>query len=63
MNAYLLNDHKVGWMLSKHIMRALKPYQSLEERTHFLFWNDFQPENKYVVLTRHPKEIIISGFL
>ena len=36
---------------------------NIQAKTFYLFWNTYKKENKYIILTRHPKEIIISGYL
>ena len=63
MKTILLVDHKVGYVATKIILTILKPYIEIEKRSHFLFQRDYQADNKYIITIRHPKEIIISGYL
>ncbi len=65
-NIFLLNDHKTGFKLSNKIAGIIRRNSNLnvEVRTFYLFWNNYkQDNNKYIVIVRHPKEIIISGYL
>jgi len=59
----LLIDHKVGYLATRMLCYILSPYIEIERKSHFLFQQDYQPDNKYIMTIRHPKEIIISGYL
>jgi hypothetical protein len=56
---YFLNDHKTGFSISKKIAEIIG---NVEIRTFIRFWDDCDPENKYIVFIRHPYEIITSGY-
>ena len=66
---YFLNDHKIGFVLSSELGRHINEFKEGEKdpikiniRTFFRFWNDNNPEDKYVLFIRHPYEIITSGY-
>lgn len=50
-------------MLSRKICNVLKEYAEIDTKTFYLFQKYCLPENKYIAILRHPKEIIISGYL
>ena len=56
---YILTDHKCGYCLSLKLSKIL----NVELLTFFLFWNIFNERDKYIIIIRDPKEIIISGYL
>jgi len=62
---FLLNDHKTGFKLTRKIAgiinQHLKP--NIKVRSFYLFWNHYKKSDKYILVVRHPKEIIISGYL
>tara|TARA_A100001015_G_scaffold321314_1_gene451413 strand:- start:656 stop:1405 length:750 start_codon:yes stop_codon:yes gene_type:complete len=64
-NIYLLNDHKTGFNITNTIVGIINKTakQQIKTRTFYLFWNNYQKNNKYIILVRNPKEIICSGYL
>ena len=64
-NIYLLNDHKTGLRLTNLIRQAINKNtnKTIQTRSFYHFWNDYNPANKYIILIRNPKETIISGYL
>lgn len=62
---FVLNDHKTGFILTRKIFNIIKKKYKLKlsYRTFYLFWNIHTTNHKYIIITRHPKEIIISGYL
>ena len=62
---YLLNDHKTGFSLTNKLTDKINKYsnKNINVRTFYLFWNDYNENNKYIIITRNPKEIICSGYL
>lgn len=64
-NIFLLNDHKTGFRLSRKIVKVINRETNLNitVRSFYLFWNTYKKENKYILIVRHPKEIIISAYL
>ena len=63
----LLNDHKVGTQLTYKIVEILNSSLGVSSRiiinTFYLFHQTYNEEDKYITVIRHPKEIIISGYL
>jgi hypothetical protein len=62
---FLLNDHKTGFNLTKKTINIINKIYccNINIQTFYLFWNNNIENNKYIVLIRDPKEIIISGYL
>jgi len=57
-------DHKTGCILSKRIMSQIPIPMGFDHKVFFLFLNQEIPESeKCVIIIRHPKDIIISGYL
>ena len=67
MSTYFVRDHKVGFKLAKKSAKALINYVSdIKLLTFYSFYKDSiekDIKNKYVIFVRHPKEIIVSGYL
>lgn len=64
-NVFLLNDHKTGYKLTRKITNVINKNSNagIQIKTFYLFWNTYKKTNKYIIIVRHPKEIIISGYL
>lgn len=69
---YLINDHKCGFVMTGTIIRRFNQQKfknknnqtiNLIRRHMAIMWQDVKPENKYILIVRNPKEIIISGYL
>jgi len=69
---YLINDHKCGFVMTNTIIRRFNQQNfknkdnlliKLTMRHMSIMWKENKPENKYILVVRHPKEIIISGYL
>jgi len=58
---FWLTDHKTGTTLSGKIMGLIN--RNIKSKVFYLFQKDYSPKNKYIVIIRNPKEIIISGYL
>jgi len=65
MKNILISDHKTGHTLSKLFTKIINTYfeNKIEYRYCYLFWNFYNQYEKYIVLIRDPREIIISGYL
>ena len=61
----LISNHKTGHTLSKLFTKIINTYfeNKIEYRYCYLFWNFYNQYEKYIVLIRDPREIIISGYL
>ena len=69
---YLLNDHKCGFVMTGtfsrrfNLLKIRDKYNNLiqiENKHMYKFWNINNSNNKYIIVIRHPKEVIISGYL
>jgi len=62
---YLLVDHKTGSQLCFQLLRIVNKYleNPIKVKIFYLYHNDWNPNDKYILFTRNPKEIIISGYL
>ena len=58
---YLLNDHKTGCTVSEKLIEAIDC--GIKVRHIFHFSKEYNTDDKYIVVIRNPKEIIISGYL
>lgn len=58
---YLLNDHKTGYTVSNKLVNSLDC--DIKVRHLFNFSKEYNTDDKYIVIIRNPKEIIISGYL
>ena len=65
MKNVLISDHKTGHTLSRLYTKIINKYfeNKIEFRYCYLFWNFYNQNEKYIVLIRDPREIIISGYL
>ena len=65
MKNVLISDHKTGHTLSRLYTKIINKYfeNKIEFRYCYLFWNFYNQDEKYIVLIRDPREIIISGYL
>jgi|TARA_B110000438_G_C15709907_1_gene604820 hypothetical protein len=65
MKNILISDHKTGHTLSRLYTKIINDYikDCIEFRYCYLFWNFYKPDEKYVIIIRDPREIIISGYL
>ena len=65
MKNILISDHKTGHTLSRLYTKIINTYfeNKIEFRYCYLFWNFYNQNEKYIVLIRDPREIIISGYL
>lgn len=67
MSVIFVRDHKVGFKLAKKSAKALNKYiPDIKLLTFYSFYKDIIEKdntNKYVIFIRHPKEIIVSGYL
>ena len=65
MKNILISDHKTGHTLSRLYTSIINEYieNKIEFRYCYLFWNFYNPDEKYIILIRDPREIIISGYL
>ena len=65
MKNVLISDHKTGHTLSRLYTKIINTYfeNKIEFRYCYLFWNFYNQNEKYIVLIRDPREIIISGYL
>jgi len=66
-----INDHKTGYKLTRGLLcpKNMKLYVNdqgkqikINRRTYYRKNYDWKPENKYVILVRHPYEIVASGY-
>lgn len=64
-NTYLLVDHKTGSQLCWKLLHIINKYldNPIKVKIFYLYHNDWNPNDKYILFTRNPKEIIISGYL
>ena len=69
---YLINEHKCGFVMTMGIIRRFNQQKfknknlehvSLNMRHMSIMWNENKPENKYILVVRNPREIIVSGYL
>tara|TARA_R110002074_G_scaffold86580_7_gene191145 strand:+ start:756 stop:1478 length:723 start_codon:yes stop_codon:yes gene_type:complete len=58
---YLLNDHKTGYTVTNKLVNSLNC--GVQVRTFFNFSKEYNTDDKYIVVIRNPKEVIISGYL
>jgi hypothetical protein len=67
MTIYFLNDHKVGFVVSNKIKNNIINVTKIpiEHKAFFYFNTDISlnQNDKLIIFIRHPKEIIISGYL
>lgn len=61
----ILTDHKVGSQLIFKLVNILKQNckYKIKVKVFYLFNINFNKNEKYIFILRHPKEIIISGYL
>jgi len=63
-----LSDHKCGFHLLQYLYKIISKFK-LEKynpilRRFFIFWdNEYNQNDKYIIVIRNPKEVIISGYL
>ena len=60
---YILADHKTGATLTSKLTSVINKYKQLELKQHFIFHQHYIQDDKYIIVVRNPKEIIISGYL
>ena len=65
---YFLGDHKCGFHLLQYLYKniinlKLKKYNCILRRF-FIFWDNYYTTNdKYIIIIRNPREVVISGYL